>query len=562
MVKSSVSAGGGGQETGTVDGNGGGRERWNYTSGEYENVYRTVGPEDRRRQEGVPTVLDTRGSGGTWNTDSVSVFAGLMTILHKIPKAREAFLLACPRDPGSEDGPGENWWKGKQNGAMTEGIEGVDVTGEVILREAARVMAFLDDSDRAYGRYSPLQHFSNNRLSEYLVKALQNDITKVPTREESADTDLLPPTFLLRWSYIASSNLQRTYLTSPPSTVFTSEICQPANKTSSELHRSVTEIQIDVPRDLSDNGHQTILDALENTIHHGVQPACIRTFSQVLLIRFKREDREGGVGVEILPKLSMARFAYENYDEMVGKVRMREGVKETLEKLRRRQDELTWIERAGKKFNAVQVLETTISYVESMEGKTMSESVVSDDEEPSSRMEIDSETAKLPGISTQLKDSLQLLQQQLQGIPISGMILLNLEIDVSTRNMENALTDLFDFPDYITYRSSDPSTPPTRISLLYLLRGVIVDQQITFFSEWTHFTNPYKRKLQWYKSDFSTSKPEIQQIEEGEVLTIARERGSSDGVTTIYIRDDVPEIIEKVLPPDYLRVLPPQTYMR
>ena len=117
----------------------------------------------------------------------------------------------------------------------------------------------------------------------------------------------------------------------------------------------------------------------------------------------------------------MARFAYENYDEMVGKVRMREGVKETLEKLRRRQEELTWIERGGKKFNAVQVLETTISYVESMEGNTMSESVVSDDEEPSSRMEIDSETAKLPGISTQLKDSLQLLQQQLQGIPISGI---------------------------------------------------------------------------------------------------------------------------------------------
>ena len=150
MVVSSVSAGGGVQETGTVDGNGG--NRWTYNRGEYESVYRTVGPEERRRQEGVPTVLDTRGSGGTWNTDSVSVFAGLMTILHKISRAREAFLLACPRDSGSEDGPGENWWKGNQIGAMMEGVEGVDVTGEIILREAARVMAFLDDTDRAYGR--------------------------------------------------------------------------------------------------------------------------------------------------------------------------------------------------------------------------------------------------------------------------------------------------------------------------------------------------------------------------------------------------------------------------
>jgi hypothetical protein len=80
-----------------------------------------------------------------------------------------------------------------------------------------------------------------------------------------------------------------------------------------------------------------------------------------------------------------------------------------------------WIEREGKKFNAMQVLEATISYVESLEGKTMSESVVSDDEEQSSKMEIDSETAKLPRISTQLKDSLQLLQRQLQGILLSRM---------------------------------------------------------------------------------------------------------------------------------------------
>src|SRR5271170_7563669 len=267
---------------------------------------------------------------------------------------------------------------------------------------------------------SLFQLFPNNRLSEYLVKALQNDITKVPKRVKSADTDLLPPTFFLRWSDVAFFNLQRTYLTSPPSTVFTSEIYQPPNKSSGELHRSVTEIQIDVPRELSDDGHQTILDALEKTIHYGVQPACIRTFSQVLLLRFKREDREGGVGVEILPKLGMARFALENYEEMVGKVRMREGVKETLDKLRRRQEELTWIEKGGKKFNAVEVLETTISYVESVEGQTMSESVLSDDEEPSSRMEIDSEAAKLPGITTQLKESLQLLQQQLQGTLISG----------------------------------------------------------------------------------------------------------------------------------------------
>jgi len=155
MVVSSAGAGGA-QQTGTVDANG---ARWNYTSGEYESEYKTVEPEERKRSEGVPVVLDTRGSGGTWNTDSVGAFAGLMTILHKIPKARETFLLACPRDAGNEEEPSETWWKGSQKEVATNtSAEEVDVTGEVILREAARVMAFLDDTDRAYGRFIHFSH--------------------------------------------------------------------------------------------------------------------------------------------------------------------------------------------------------------------------------------------------------------------------------------------------------------------------------------------------------------------------------------------------------------------
>lgn len=120
--------------------------------------------------------------------------------------------------------------------------------------------------------------------------------------------------------------------------------------------------------------------------------------------------------------------------------------------------------------------------------------------------------------------------------------------------MQNKLPTLFDFPDYITRANvEDPTAPPIRISLNYILRGIIVDQHLTYFSRWECYTNPYKRKLIWFKSDFSSSKPEITTIEEGEVLTMARERGS-DGITTVYVREDVPEVIDKVLPPDYLRV--------
>jgi hypothetical protein len=90
------------------------------------------------------------------------------------------------------------------------------------------------------------------------------------------------------------------------------------------------------------------------------------------------------------------------------------------------------------------------------------------------------------------------------------------------------------------------------MSLIYILRGVVVDPQLTYFSQWGPYTNPYKKKLGWFKSDFS-DKPEITSVDEGEVLTIARDRGRQ-GVLLVYVREDVPEVVNKVLPPEYLRV--------
>jgi hypothetical protein len=135
-----------GQETGLVDSQG---NSWLSRSSEIEDVAAA----EREKIESQPTVLDTRVTNPGWGIDAVSSTAGLMTILHKVPKAREAFLLASPRDPGTEDGPGEGWWKGSQSPANGAVGEDIDATGEAVLREAARIMAFLDDTERAYGRY-------------------------------------------------------------------------------------------------------------------------------------------------------------------------------------------------------------------------------------------------------------------------------------------------------------------------------------------------------------------------------------------------------------------------
>jgi hypothetical protein len=146
MVVSSLS----GQETGVVDNQG---KSWPLHTPSYEPEDLKVDPEERKRVEGQPVVLDTRSTSGSWGTDAFTMLAGLMTILHNIPKAREMFLLGAPRDPGSEEEPGDKWWRGSQPLSNPAGSdEEVDITGENVLREAARIMTFLDDSERAYGR--------------------------------------------------------------------------------------------------------------------------------------------------------------------------------------------------------------------------------------------------------------------------------------------------------------------------------------------------------------------------------------------------------------------------
>lgn len=115
-------------------------------------------PHARKRAENVPAVLDTRVAKGTWISEEsflLSSLSGLMTILHKIPKAREALLLASPRASGDEVQPADGWWCGNQPPVpeSTTTDDTTDTTGEKLLREAARAMAFLDNSDRAYGQY-------------------------------------------------------------------------------------------------------------------------------------------------------------------------------------------------------------------------------------------------------------------------------------------------------------------------------------------------------------------------------------------------------------------------
>jgi hypothetical protein len=253
----------------------------------------------------------------------------------------------------------------------------------------------------------------DDRIGEYLFNALQEDLSQVPYRGDTRDTELSPPVFLQRWTDIVSTNLGRTFLTEPLPYLFKTNVWQPmANPEENDMSTMLTEILAPVSRELTDAGVYSTLDALEPTVWWGDEPACFKMFSEVLLIRLRRDDREGGAGVEILPRLPMGRFAFEFYEQTKEKIRLQRGLRETLKQLKQRQKDLLSIEKMGKKFDSVQVLEATIQYVTELEGKKMDDAET-DDDDIGSRMEIDNE-ATLPPLSAMLKASLESLTTEIK----------------------------------------------------------------------------------------------------------------------------------------------------
>jgi hypothetical protein len=256
---------------------------------------------------------------------------------------------------------------------------------------------------------------SEIRISQYLAAAIQNDITKVPDRDDPGGTEATPATFLHRWTTILSTSYPKTFLSSPPTNLFKTHVYQPGNPSIqvTEQNEDITEITIPVPRTLTDDGTASILEAMESLFWGAAaKPACIKTLSDIVLINLKREDREDGAGVEILPRLDIARFVWENYEQAERDIAFRRGLLDGLKKLAQREEAMTWIEREGKRAKAQDVLEATIAYVASLEGGAV---VEEESDGEGSRMDIDSER-KLPLITADLKASLESLQTKLNGL--------------------------------------------------------------------------------------------------------------------------------------------------
>ena len=112
----------------------------------------------------------------------------------------------------------------------------------------------------------------------------------------------------------------------------------------------------------------------------------------------------------------MGRFAFEYYDQAVEKIRERNGIWDILQKLRKRESELSSIQKSGTKYQAQEILEATLQYLSEMEGKKFVDHGAEDDDD-SSPMDIDTEKV-FPRISGLLQTSIQSLNEELESASI------------------------------------------------------------------------------------------------------------------------------------------------
>lgn len=133
-------------------------DKWAMTlpGNQAEEIHLNPEAADRKRPDGSPAFLKPSPAGHR--------LPALLKILHVIPMAREALLNKSCLLP--DYGCDSTWWDGtaiKRLRIVNVDREDSDISNDDVIYETQRLMAFLDDTKRAYGSIDALA--SNDAIS-------------------------------------------------------------------------------------------------------------------------------------------------------------------------------------------------------------------------------------------------------------------------------------------------------------------------------------------------------------------------------------------------------------
>ena len=245
-------------------------EKWAMTIPETNTQEIFLNPEapDRRRKPGTPAFLKP--------SSSSNCLPALIKILHEIPMAREALLNRSHTigDYGQES----DWWDGSPIRKLR--VVNVDESGQElpmddIIYESQRLMAFLDETDRAYGSTDALLSLSGMNGHSHGSPNKYLDLVKTTT-EASADDMSLSGIFTSKASQRAAGDLQTLN------------------------HQPFTCLSIRVDSETAGKGF-TLYDAIDDLVWNplGDSETFLAEVGDVLAFEVDNVTSHGGLGVSV-----------------------------------------------------------------------------------------------------------------------------------------------------------------------------------------------------------------------------------------------------------------------
>ena len=452
-------------------------------------------PADRKRKPGDPAFLRPSLSAMT--------LGSLITILESIPLAREALLL---RDRLLPDyGADKHWWEGSAinvSRVVDIGADHSDLHWEDILHETQRLMAFLGDTDRAYGSAEVLADLDG-------VKGGTPDRQMV--------------NFLQSWQESA----RRAVPGNPFDGIFKSQAIKSrtdADVPSEDIEFSLLDVVIE--SSLTDKG-MSLYDSLDSIIwadgpdDDSLDETYLVSVADVFIMRLRRQDpNRTGTGLKIPAIWYPDRYLAAWKDFATGLRKKRSDVEKTIRKLDEVESKMTnfALPKSGQAVDPRKLLSISIGYLETA-FRSASSADAGDDVAPKadhsgSREALNVGAEAFPRqlvedtgkAETQLRAILTDLEEKLQCLSANVVKVIANFLIVLKRHKEQARQSLREWSKLLT---EDSETTAPRPHHRYSLRGLSTDPSTTYVlkpigepaEEYT--ADARARGLQWWKLTFS-----------------------------------------------------------
>ncbi len=287
-------------------------------------------PKYRQREEGQPAILKP--------SPRFNYFPAMLTILHSIPQFRNALL--SPAVTQHDYWVGDEWWRGNPSGRahIIDSTSGWDEAyGLDIIHETQRLMAFLDNTDRAYATIESMLEM--DAWKELEAPSLQDP-----------DDDMLK--FLLLWS--------AAYAKQDPDFQLDGVLRSVVN-----AQQRVDSFVLDSTVSKRDGRETDIYDVLDDTFFPSADgTAHIMDISNVLIFRLEGAKQDSNeLGCRIPATLYADRYLEENrhviqsmFDDMAVHNTQLDRIKDQADRLRYH----TPAKRNSKRIESLKLLKTSM----------------------------------------------------------------------------------------------------------------------------------------------------------------------------------------------------------